>query len=270
MRDQPAQQRATSIAPDAQQRIHSSAEHGQRRLVAALKFLRAHLGELGFLYVGVIAPLLLFGMLAKRVGAGAGAPLPFDAPLMMALREWAWGGAESAALLLADIGYRWGVVPVDIAIVLGLLLFGRVRKGLFFAAAVGGAALLNVAAKLLFARMRPELWETIVDESSFSFPSGHAMGSMTLALGVVVLLWDTRWRWPALLLGLLFALAVSASRVWLGVHYPSDILAAWAAAAAWVFGVAHFFRLRRRKPSGEPVPTEPKHPQSRHDPAKEL
>lgn len=230
-------------------------EHGRRRAVGAVHFLRAHVGELGFLYLGVIAPLLLFGLLARNVGAGAGAPLPFDAPLMLALREWAWGGAEGASLLLADIGYRWGVVPVDIAIVLGLLGFGRIRKGLFFAAAAGGSALLNVAAKLLFARMRPELWESAVHESSYSFPSGHAMGSMTLALGVIVLLWDTRWRLPAVALGLLFALAVAGSRVWLGVHYPSDIMAAWAAAAAWVFGVAHFFRLRRKDSAGRLVPT---------------
>lgn len=262
MRDESDRPGAAPVAggshphPGAVERLADNrhVQHGRRRAVGALHFLRAHVGELGFLYVGVIAPLLLFGLLARNVGAGAGAPLPFDAPLMLGLRQWAWGGAEGASLLLADIGYRWGVVPVDIAIVLGLLGFGRIRKGLFFAAAVGGSALLNVAAKLLFARMRPELWETAVHESSYSFPSGHAMGSMTLALGVIVLLWDTRWRWPAVVLALLFALAVSASRVWLGVHYPSDILAAWAAAAAWVFGVAHFFRLRRRDSAGRLVP----------------
>jgi undecaprenyl-diphosphatase len=60
-----------------------------------------------------------------------------------------------------------------------------------------------------------------------------------------------------LVLGLLFALAVAGSRVWLGVHYPSDVLAAWAAAAAWVFGVAHFFRLRRKDSAGRPVRTDP-------------
>ena len=226
----------------------SAVRRGERRARGALHFLRSHLGELGLLYLGVILPLVLFGLLADRVGDGAGAPLPFDAPLMLALREWTWGGAERASLLLADIGYRQGVVPVDIGIVLLLLLAGRMRKGLFFAAAVAGSALLNLGTKLLFARERPSLWEHIVHESSYSFPSGHAMGSMTLALGVVVLCWDTRWRWPMLLLALAFAVAVSASRVWLGVHYPSDILAAWAAAAAWVFGVAHFFRLRRRHP----------------------
>src|SRR5690606_2021155 len=187
------------------------------------------------------------GALARRVGAGAGAPLPFDAPVMLWLHHWAWGGAERASLLLADLGYRWGVVPVDVAIVLGLLAFGKVRKGLFFAAAVGGSALLNMGAKLLFARSRPELWDVIVHESSFSFPSGHAMGSMTLALALAVLAWDGRWRWLVVVAGVLFALAVGGSRVWLGVHYPSDILAAWMAAAAWVFGVAYFFRLRRRR-----------------------
>lgn len=66
-----------------------------------------------------------------------------------------------------------------------------------------------------------------------SFPSGHAMGSATLAAAVVMLLWRTRWRWPALVLGVCFAVWVGASRVYLGVHYPSDILAGWTAALTW-------------------------------------
>jgi len=225
-----------------------------RRARHAGNFLRAHWAQLGGLYLGVIAPLLLFGWLARGVGAGGGAPLPFDAPIMLALHGWAWGGAERASLLLADVGYRWGVVPFDLALAVLLLALGKLRKGLFFAVATAGSALLNLGAKALFARLRPDLWEHIVEETSYSFPSGHAMGSMTLAMAVAVLAWDTRWRWWVAVPALLFAVAVSASRVWLGVHYPSDILAAWAAAIAWTLGVAHFFRLRRHpSPRRNPI-----------------
>ena len=68
------------------------------------------------------------------------------------------------------------------------------------------------------------------------------MGSMTLALTLRFLCWSRRtrwgtsWRWPMALLGVLFALWVGWARVYLGVHYPSDILAGWCAAAVWTAG----------------------------------
>jgi undecaprenyl-diphosphatase len=63
------------------------------------------------------------------------------------------------------------------------------------------------------------------------------MGSMTLAAVVVALAWRTRWRWPVAVVAGLFALLVSLSRIYLGVHYPSDILGGWCAALAWVIGL---------------------------------
>ena len=102
---------------------------------------------------------------------------------------------------------------------------------------LGKRAAILEAAKQLFARQRPSLWESIAPESSFSFPSGHAMGSMTLAMVLVLLCWHTRHRgWvSAAMAG--FVLAVGLSRVYLGVHYPSDIMAGWAAACAWTAAV---------------------------------
>ena len=97
--------------------------------------------------------------------------------------------------------------------------------------------MLNLAAKHYFARARPDLWLSLAPETTFSFPSGHAMGSMTLAAVVTALAWNTRWRWPACLAAIAFALLVGMSRVYLGVHFPSDILAGWSAALAWTAGV---------------------------------
>jgi len=110
-------------------------------------------------------------------------------------------------------------------------------EGLFAGVAIIGSALLNLGAKPLFARDRPSLWESIAPEGNYSFPSGHAMGSMTLACVLVLLCWWTRVRWPVCVAAIVFVTLVGASRVYLGVHYPSDILAGWAAAIAWTYAV---------------------------------
>ena len=112
------------------------------------------------------------------------------------------------------------------------------RREMLQAAAgvLGGSALLNIAAKAFFARPRPGLWTSIAPATGYSFPSGHAMGSMTLAAVLALLAWPTRWRWAVCGAMAFFVAMVGLSRVYLGVHYPSDILAGWAAALAWTVG----------------------------------
>lgn len=195
------------------------------------------------LLTGVALPMCLFVWLAHRLQTGAG--FGFDAPLLLAAQAAATPGLDAVFLVFSQIGYAWGVVPVDIVLVALLAWRKRLRPAAFAALALGGAALANMATKRLFARERPALWESIAPEATFSFPSGHAMGSMTLATVLVLLAWPSRWRWPVLAAMLVFVPMVGASRVYLGVHYPSDILAGWAAAVAWAVG-AWWLVLGRR------------------------
>lgn len=198
------------------------------------------------LFAGVLLPLGVFVTLADEVHELEN--LYFDEPLLWSLRGLTSPGWDRFFTVVTEAGYQYGVIPLDIAIVLALLFLRRWREAMFAAFSFVGSALLNMGAKQFFQRDRPSLWESIAPEHhTFSFPSGHAMGSMTLAAVVIALAWRTRWRWPVLLLASAFALLVGVSRIYLGVHYPSDILGGWCAALVWVVGLyLLMFRGERR------------------------
>ena len=212
---------------------------------AGKTFLQRHGWRLLLLFAGLLLPLWGFAELADEVREADA--FPFDEPVLRLAQAMARDGFDQWFLVFSAIGYQYGVVPFDIALVVALAFRRRFRESIFAAVALGGSALLNIAAKQAFARERPSLWQSISPEDSFSFPSGHAMGSMTLAVVLVLLAWPTRWRWPAVGAMAFFVAMVGLSRVYLGVHYPSDILAGWAAAAAWAvgcYGLAFFGHLR--------------------------
>jgi len=201
----------------------------------------AHPGALLALFAGLLAPLFVFGRLAEEVWAREG--FGWDAPLLQAIHARATPGLDTAMIFFTRVGAPLPMIAFVALALLALLSSGRRGDALFFALAVGGAAGLNVVAKLLFQRARPTLWPALLPETNYSFPSGHAMGSLAVVAALVALTWATRWRWPVLALGGLFVAAVGLSRVYLGVHYPSDILAGWCASLAWVTGVRLLLRL---------------------------
>ncbi len=197
------------------------------------------------LFVGVLLPLAGFVALADEVHELEA--IYFDDLLLWKLHALHSPGLDRFFVLLSKLGYEWFLIPADVLIV-GLLAWRkRWREASFVAICFAGSALLNLGSKRFFQRDRPSLWESIAPESTFSFPSGHAMGSMTLAVTLVLLSWNTRWRWPVALSALTFAVLVSVSRMYLGVHYPSDILAGWCAALVWVVG-CFLVMFRRRHP----------------------
>lgn len=226
-------------------RPRSAADATAKTLKAEARFGRAFLRKYGLrlllLLVGLMLPLWGFAELADEVREGE--PFEFDEPILYFAHDLANAGFDRAFLVFSALGYEWGVVPFDVLLIVALALKKRVREGLFAALALAGSALLNLGTKQLFARERPSLWESIAPEHTFSFPSGHAMGSMTLAWVCALLAWRTRWRWPVLAVVAAFTLLVGLSRVYLGVHFPSDILAGWAAASIWA--VACFFLVFR-------------------------
>lgn len=149
-------------------------------------------------------------------------------------------------------GSAWVLVPV--LAVLGLVLrrlTGSWTPLAFLAAALAGASTLSNTFKLVIARPRPDA-EALVDALGYSFPSGHATAAMAGWLGAAVVLGAVttrRARKVALVAAaLLIAAVVGVSRVYLGVHEPTDVLAGWALGACWlavVVGIARVLGRRR-------------------------
>jgi undecaprenyl-diphosphatase len=156
----------------------------------------------------------------------------------------------------------YGVVPAAVVITLALLAARRRGNAIFFAVAMVGAGTLNTGAKLVFRRTRPDLWLSPAPEHTYSFPSGHSMGSMALVAALAVLAWPTRWRWWAIVLGGAFTLLVGCSRIYLGVHFPSDVVAGWSASLVWVLGLSQvaYGRLVKPRPRATPAAAGPDPP----------
>ncbi len=151
---------------------------------------------------------------------------------------------------------RWlGVLAAAVAI--GFLIRGWQRGALLVVVTLLGAGLLDVGLKLLFGRVRPvAFFDHYPSPDSFSFPSGHALFATAFFGGLAVLLW-ARLRLPGLrfavwVVAVGFILLIGFSRIYLGVHYPSDVAGGFAAGTVWVAAVALGDRLaaRRRRRRG--------------------
>ena len=138
-----------------------------------------------------------------------------------------------------------------LCIVVAIALVAAGRRGLAFGwvAAVAGNGVLNSTLKQVFARVRPLHADGMALEPGFSFPSGHSSGAvvaygMLAYLGMRLL--PPRWHLPAVLLATALAFTVGASRVFLRVHFASDVLAGFASGMAWLAVCVASIELTRR------------------------
>lgn len=161
-----------------------------------------------------------------------------DAAVASVVHGWR-GGMDELMLAFTLTGGSWGMTAVSVLAVGVLLLRGRRRAALFMGSAALGTLVLTVGLKLLFHRSRPlDVTYLIHVPSSFSFPSGHALGSMGVMASLVVVLHaigvpKLACRLATLLVAV-YVFGVALSRVYFGVHYPSDVVGGALAAGAWV------------------------------------
>ncbi len=130
------------------------------------------------------------------------------------------------------------VLTVGVAGIIGyLMLQHRWRRALAVLLACGGGALLNLGLKALAARPRPEIVPHLAEVTDSSFPSGHSMLSAIIYLSVgAMLAQNSTGKATAvypLILAVILTFVVGFTRIYLGVHFPSDVLAGWTAGLAW-------------------------------------
>lgn len=193
---------------------------------------KATIGRLLLVFICFTIPILIFAKIANDVREHEG--IPGDTRVLQWLHHFASPAMDHIAVWATTVGEPVVVVAVTIILAGYLLYLKRLRAASFLLAGVGGAAIVNLAIKLLFHRPRPDLWPTVVIESGYSFPSGHAMLSAAFGLSIVLLLWSTRWRWYAVAAAALYVVVIGLSRLYLGVHYPTDVLAGWCVSFVWV------------------------------------
>ena len=202
--------------------------------------------------VGLIAAglaLLLFSWLGRDILVGTAPEI--DESLRNALHGSSSPGLTRVMIAASRYGGPGWLVPMGIALGLVFLLKRWRRGALLVAVTLAGAGLLNLMLKQSFARTRPAAFFDYPLPPSHSFPSGHAFFAASFFGGLAVLVSGrVRQRGLRVLLWIValgLTLLVGISRVYLGVHYPSDVFAGYAAAVVWVAAVAFGDRVLRHR-----------------------
>ncbi|RAV06549.1 phosphatase PAP2 family protein [Paenibacillus sp. YN15] len=184
---------------------------------------------------------------AVRLQAAPG----LDEKLAARVQSWESPGLTLCMTLLSWIGTGLPLVLLT-AVIMGLLYhkLGFRREIWLIALTAVGSALLNVALKHLFRRPRPEVYR-LAEAAGFSFPSGHSMAAFSLYGLLAFLLWPRLQgsfsRTVLLAAAASLILAIGLSRIYLGVHYPSDVLGGYAASACWIAAVLALYRRLTRQ-----------------------
>ena len=193
--------------------------------------------------VSVIA-LSLTAAVLLAFGVVKGWTEPLDQWGFAWIRALGPAGAANAPLwvreTVRDVTAIGGAFPLTVAVIASaayLAVSGRQRLGWLLGSSATVATLANMLLKASFARLRPELEGQLVYVYNASFPSGHALLSTTiiLMLGGLLSVAAPGQRQKLVILGTAAALcaAIGLSRIWLGVHWPTDVLAGWLIGTAW-------------------------------------
>lgn len=204
----------------------------------------------GRLITALVSCLVLaavFGYVASSIGNGS--IVQFDTPIINVVQ-----GAEAPWLtnvmkLFTIIGSTKAVLAISL-ITLGLLLYFRQKaQTILFLIVIGGTAALNLVLKLFFQRARPDL-NRLIEISGYSFPSGHTMMATSLYIILAFILWrnaKNSGRILYVIAAFFMIFMICISRIYLGVHYPSDIAGGISASTFWLLIATSIYTIYMNK-----------------------
>lgn len=180
--------------------------------------------------------LMVFALLAEDLLTNDSI-IEVDQRIETTLEDHRTAALTVAFRVASTVGSAFVLVPLAVAVVAYLLWRKRPFDALLVAAASAGAELITIGLKEVFGRERPFLPDPIAMESSASFPSGHASVSLAVygALALLVAEHASNARRAAyVVVALALVVAIGFSRLYLGVHFLSDVLAGWSAGLFWL------------------------------------
>lgn len=194
-------------------------------------------------FVSFLLAVLGFAAIADSIREGDAQR--YDTALLSSIHSIGTAQLDTFFVYATNLGGTIYIAIITIGLIVYLLYKQRKHDALLIATSVGGAVVINLVLKVVFGRTRPDLWGHLVTEASFSFPSGHAMVSSALAFAVMAVVWNTKWRYITIVVGLLYVALVGFSRLYLGVHYPTDVLGGWLVSLSWVVFLLAIIYTRR-------------------------
>lgn len=187
-------------------------------------------------------PVIIFSKLADDILEHES--IFFDKAILEFVHSYSSQVLDNFFLFITNAGSPISLAAITFLICIFLFYKKFYQKLLILSSIVGGSAIANLILKLIFHRDRPSLWNPLIVENGYSFPSGHAMVSSAFVIGLIFILWETKYKWLSLILGAIFVLLIGFSRIYLGVHYPTDIIAGWCVSFVWGLIVNYFVNRR--------------------------
>jgi undecaprenyl-diphosphatase len=219
------------------------------RVRSAFKAMADRLGpRMGVGLLAAVIVTVLFAVLASEMREGE--TQRFDDALRMTVYGVASPRATTVFRAITQLGSPLFLLPLTIVFSLIFLRLRRIRGAILLTATMVGVSLLNWILKAVFQRPRPLPFFGLTVPASYSFPSGHSLAAFCF-YGALAALVTARMRstfWSALVWAgaVVVIVGVGFSRLYLGVHYPSDIIGGYATGFVWVLTVASADRMFRR------------------------
>ncbi|WP_017316499.1 phosphatase PAP2 family protein [Mastigocladopsis repens] len=188
---------------------------------------------------GAVCTLVFGTALLHRYG--------LDKGILLAIQKLHTPLLDRIMLSITFLGDPAVLLLICLPLVMGSLYSKRRGEATTLGIAAVGAILLNCLLKVVFGRARPALWNWLIDVGQHSFPSGHAMVSMVIYgfIGYILAQEFRQWRGHIFALTVVLIVAIGFSRLYLGVHWPTDVAAGYAAGLVWL--IACILRLEWQK-----------------------